>query len=171
MVHAVIRRGCEDVFNHRMKFANIFRVHPELEQYRDLVGDKNDHRMEAKKRDRKKKNDFDVLYPAETERYGEVVILSGVMRHVSRPPEALTMGDIVGPVTAQIEKDVAGNEGPPVQFHPPWDLVIDPDEYGKYQKFKGCANSHIAYTDPDGTECFFLLVVVPVLQIRDEVLN
>ena len=63
-MHPVIRRGCKDIFYDRMRFPDVFSVHPELKQYGDLVGDKNDDGMKPDHTDGQKENDLDVLDPA-----------------------------------------------------------------------------------------------------------
>ena len=63
MVYTVIRRSGKNIFDGRMKLANILGMYPELEKYRNLASYKEDYRMEASKSNWEKKEYFKILKP------------------------------------------------------------------------------------------------------------
>jgi hypothetical protein len=128
VVNAMIGRGGKNVFEESMQLPDVFCVNPELKENSDLVSHEDNDWVKAHKSDRKNENDFDVLHPAQPERYGEVVVFTGVMDDVRSPEEAKPVRDIVRPVTEEIKNDIAGDEGPPPQGHSPRDQIVDSDK-------------------------------------------
>ena len=94
-----------------------------------------------------------------------------MMCNMRGPPEALAMRYVVGPVTAEIKQYVTRQERPPVQFHPPRDKVIDPDQDCEDHQLETSADHNISDADPDGTESLSFVVELPVLIIRYDVFD
>jgi hypothetical protein len=64
MVHTVIGRRGEYVFNEPGHLAYVFGVNPELEQHCDLVCNKDDDGMKTDEGNRQEKDHLDILDPA-----------------------------------------------------------------------------------------------------------
>jgi hypothetical protein len=94
-------------------------MHPELKEHSYLAGEEDDHRMKSHQGYGKNKNDLDVLHPAQAKGYGEIEMRARMMNNMRGPEEPHTMRDVVGPVAAEIKKNVAGDQCPPVEGHSP----------------------------------------------------
>lgn len=94
-----------------------------------------------------------------------------MMCDMRSPPEALSMRYVMRPITAQIKQYVTRQERPPVQFHPPRNKVINPDQDGKDHQLESSANDNISDPDPDGAKGFLFFVKLTVLIIRYDVFD
>ncbi len=108
-----------------------------------------------------------MLYPAQAEGYGKIVMLAGVMRYVCGPPETLFMGYTVRPITAQIIQHITGQQGPPVQRHAPGNKVINDNNKIQEYNFDRSTYYKVAYAYQHRAYGFFLLVILPVLEVRN----
>lgn len=171
MVNAMVRRCRKQVFKQRRKFPDVFRVHPKLEEDRHLVGHKEDDWMKSHEGNGQKKDNFQVLHPAQPERDAQVVVFPGMMRHVCGPPKSLAVRNVVRPVAEEVEQDVAGNERPPIQFHSPGHQVVDPDGHVEQQDLDPGADHNIAETQTQGSQRFYLVIIFFVLPVGDEYLQ
>ncbi len=97
VMHAMVGGCSEYILYCRVHFADIFRVHPELEQHRDLVGYEYYYRVEAYQRYGYKEDDLKILHPTEPKRHREVVLLAGMMRYVCGPEKPQPVRYIVCP--------------------------------------------------------------------------
>ena len=88
-----------------------------------------------------------------------------------RPPEPLSVRNIVRPVTAKIKENIARNERPPVQFHPPGNQIVEPHKNRKDKKLERSADGHIADTHPYRAKGLLLFIILSVLEIRDCILD
>jgi hypothetical protein len=87
------------------------------------------------------------------------------MRDVRCPPKPLMMRDAVGPVTAEVKEYIARQECPPVQFHAPWNKVVNPNQHIEKNQFNGCANDYVADTNENRPDSFFFFVIVFMLKV------
>ncbi len=47
--------------------------------------------------------------------------------HMRCPKEAVVVRDAVRPIAAEIVTDKTDDQGPPIQFHTPRQLIVDPN--------------------------------------------
>jgi hypothetical protein len=107
-----------------MEAANVLRVDPELKEDGNLIGDENDYWMEPDENYWKKKNNFEILNPAKSERYCKIIVFTGVVNNMCGPEDSQVVRNSVSPIATEIENNIARDKCPPLKFHPPGYLII-----------------------------------------------
>jgi hypothetical protein len=94
-------------------------MNPELKEDSNLVNNEYDYRMKTHEGHREKKYELEMLHPTQAKGDCEVIILARMVPHVGGPEKPLAVRDGMSPIAAQVKNDVAGEKGPPIQFHSP----------------------------------------------------
>ena len=113
MMHTVVGRRYENIFNGRGEFFDVFGVDPKLVQDACLVTDKKHKGIEADQNGGNKEDELNMLCPSQPEGNGKVILAGVMVGDVGGPPESFFMGNPVRPVIAKIDDDKTSYKGPP----------------------------------------------------------